>query len=462
MLVKIQPTLRKNASLTVFQSDLNLNISTPFIVLSNSPSSPYSFICKIENISVTTPSEDSPVRLPILEVDKNLVGSIPVGDTVELFPHQLPIAKSITLGIDNSYHVITPGNWTGSLNSFFVGDVIDYNRSLKAAIDYEQKVMILRGLVLESNPRLPVSIEASTQFFIKKLFASDLANNSLTLEQQKINRHYDYRQNQKSQFMEKLKNLDLPVDTMTLNIKISHKEFAFYNSSFQAFFSQHSIHDVHQSQTDKKNNSQCMFYLLKGTEISEIIEYSFVGGKNEALLTLKLHLPIFEDLQKRKDQITTEFQKMYASLSGRNSGSSTRMVQSFILENYAKIDESSPTQIPLVALLHDFLRSFPDAKLSEKEFLKIIKKMDKYGLISELEKLSTGFYMVHLHPLELTKDPILILEFTKGKSEFTRLELLTGLEWPEHRLSLALKFLQEKNLIKHTKSFRTGEKYYLS
>ena len=462
MLVKIQPTLRKNAALTVFQNENTFDISTPYIVLSNGQSSPYSFVCKIENVSIATLSEENPISLPILEVDKNLVGSIPVGDTVELLPHQLPIAKSITLGVDTSYHVITPGNWTGSLNSFFIGDVIDFNRSLKAAIDYEKKVMILRGLVLESNPPLPVSIESSTQFFIQKLSASEIANHSQTLEQQKINRYHDFRQIQEAQILEKLKNLDFPVDTISMNIKISHKEFAFYNSSFQAFFSQHSLHDVHQSQTGKKTVHQCMFYLLNGAAITEIIEYSLVGGKNEALLTLKLHLPVEEDLQKRKEQLKTEIQKMHISLSGRNSGNSTRMVQSFILDNYAQIDESSSTHIPLVALLHDFLKQFPDAKISEMEFHKIIKKMEKHGLISDVEKLPTGFYMVHLHPPELTKDPVTLLQFAKGKSEITRQELLTGLEWPEHRLSSALKFLQEKNLIKHTKSFRTGEKYYFS
>ncbi|MHA1522014.1 MAG: hypothetical protein ACTSRK_17705 [Promethearchaeota archaeon] len=462
MLVKIQPCLRKNATLTVFQNENNLDISTPYIVLSNALSSPYSFICKIENINVAIPSEENPARLPILEVDKSLVGPIPVGETVELIVHQLPIAKSISLGVDNSYHVITPGNWTGSLNSFFVGDVIDFNHSLKAAINYEKSLMILRGVVLESDPPLPVSIDGSTQFFIQKYPSSDLTARAQQLELQKINRYHESREIRNKQIVEKLKNLDLPEDTVTMNISLSHKEFSFYNDSFQSFFSQHSIHDVHESQNGKKNNIQCMFYMLKGTEIAEIIEYSLVGGKKEALLTLKLHVPSAENLQKRKEELKTEFQKMYASLTGRNSGNSTRMVQSFILENYAKIDESSITQIPLVALMHDFLQSFPDAKISEKEFQKIIKKMDKFGMISNLEKLPTGFYMVHLHPPELTKDPVLVLNFAIGKSEFTRQELLTGLEWTEHRLSTALKFLQDKNLVKHTKNFRTGEKFFFS
>lgn len=459
MQVRIKPVLRNNAILISNKTLSSFNVQTPYLILSSEDSTPYSFLCKIVSVEDAQKSEDETTSLPILEVDKRLVGGIPIDDIVEILPYNLPLAKKIVIGIDQSYLNITPGNWTSTLQSYFLDAVVDYNHTIKAALNYDNKNMILRGRVINSEPSLPVLIDSGTQFIIEKYPSALLDQFAHTLEDKKITRFTDFHQSQKSQLLEKLNSLDLPLTTLSVKFKIDKHDFDFYNSSFQSLFYHHSHKDMRTYQEGQKSYSKSLFYKIVDEKITEIVDYTFVGSNSDASLILKIHLPSKEDLNHRKTQLQKEILKINESLSKKNRIGGDVRVQFFILGYLDKNSENN-AQIPLAALYHDFREEYPDEKISEKKFTKTLKRLEKHGFISELEKLPTGYFMVHLHPPELTKDPITMLQFAKGNPELTRQELITGLGWAEHRVTTALDFLQEKQLVKRSKSFRTGEKYF--
>ena len=128
----------------------------------------------------------------------------------------------------------------------------------------------------------------------------------------------------------------------------------------------------------------------------------------------------------------------------------------------AELEDTAETQRPLVALWNDVLTAFPDCGFTQKKFLKLLKKMQKGGLLSELQKLPTGYYMVLFHPLEMTQDPITILKYarTVSNGELTKEELLIHLGWPEFRVEKALTFLVDRNLARLDTSFLRGKRYY--
>ena len=98
-------------------------------------------------------------------------------------------------------------------------------------------------------------------------------------------------------------------------------------------------------------------------------------------------------------------------------------------------------QLSLAKLLPDLQKNFPDWNISAKELKQNLQKMTKQGIIAELEKLPTGFFMVHFYPVELTQDPIKILTYGREKGMVLREDLITHFEWNEYRVDKALKFL---------------------
>lgn len=135
-------------------------------------------------------------------------------------------------------------------------------------------------------------------------------------------------------------------------------------------------------------------------------------------------------------------------------------IRSFIIEKGQQIKESGKNSAPLARIYEEIMQLHPDWKITPKQFLHTAKDLEKYGIISKLERLSTGYYMVQFLPVELTNDPASVLELSKEHPCITKTEIMDALEWPEHRTDEALKFLQDKGFMKTDTSFMEGTRYF--
>ncbi|HME53422.1 MAG TPA: hypothetical protein VKM55_14455 [Candidatus Lokiarchaeia archaeon] len=135
-------------------------------------------------------------------------------------------------------------------------------------------------------------------------------------------------------------------------------------------------------------------------------------------------------------------------------------IRSFIIEQGQQIKNSGENSAPLARLYEEIMQLHPDWKITPKQFLHAAKDLEKYGIISKLERLDTGYYMIQFLPVELTSDPESVLQLSKEHACMTKNEIMNALEWPEYRTDEALNFLQEKGFMKTDTSYMEGTRYF--
>ena len=87
MKAKIRPMLMKNAILVLPEERSYIEPNQTMMVLSRSSSKQYSFAVIIDKIE-----NDKAISIPMLQVNKHLIGVLSANDDVELIPYNIPEA----------------------------------------------------------------------------------------------------------------------------------------------------------------------------------------------------------------------------------------------------------------------------------------------------------------------------------------------------------------------------------
>ncbi|MHA1749570.1 MAG: hypothetical protein ACTSVI_14725 [Promethearchaeota archaeon] len=136
-------------------------------------------------------------------------------------------------------------------------------------------------------------------------------------------------------------------------------------------------------------------------------------------------------------------------------------IQEYVLKISEEIQEKENKPIiPLAKIYHDIILSHPEWHLTPKRLLKVMKSLEKSGMIAKIEKLPTGYYMIHVIPQEIASDTIKILDLGSKKKIMTKNEIMRMLGWNEHRVNSTLNFLSKNSLVKKVDSYVNGTQYY--
>jgi len=124
------------------------------------------------------------------------------------------------------------------------------------------------------------------------------------------------------------------------------------------------------------------------------------------------------------------------------------------------LDQGTEPIRPLAKLYEIVTREHPEWKVDSKRLLKCAKDMEKEGILSKVEQLETGFYMIHFLPIEVIDDPQKVLALAQQRGVLVKTDLMELLQWNEHRAANALDFLEKKGIAKVDKSYLKGKRYY--
>jgi DNA-binding MarR family transcriptional regulator len=100
-------------------------------------------------------------------------------------------------------------------------------------------------------------------------------------------------------------------------------------------------------------------------------------------------------------------------------------------------------------------------KISQKEFQKTLKQLEKAGTI-QIKEIQ-GTLVVKLHDEFLSEDEVMILDVAArkdGKASLEQIMLSTG--WTRARVQIALEALISKNMVVRKTSFTRGTRYQVS
>lgn len=101
----------------------------------------------------------------------------------------------------------------------------------------------------------------------------------------------------------------------------------------------------------------------------------------------------------------------------------------------------------------------PTLDFTINELLKVLHNMTKKGLISKIHEVQ-NLKIIQFKSLELTKDPIRLLEIVDLEGVDTKENIMTNLNWSESRVENVLEFLIKKGICKPGEKAFIGTKYY--
>ncbi|WP_371805146.1 hypothetical protein [Candidatus Lokiarchaeum ossiferum] len=458
MKVKLSPQTRKQAILLCSESTPNISSGQTYIAISTIRSKTYSFIVKILEIVEDSSHND----IPLLEVDKYLSGILSQNDTVDLYPYNLSHAEEITFGISEKNLAITPGNWTASIKDGLLGNIYDVGTEVKSAIDAGKGIMILRGFAIKAQPSLPVEIGPTTQIFLEKYADDELEHMENALEQQKIDRTEQMKLNILQNLIANVKSSNMVQATESLDLNFDSSDPKMLDQSIVGLFTSYELFDEKITDEKKKGFTTSRSFVIHDQGVpKELIEYQMNCHKDHGTVLLRVYHENGVHAEELAEDLQTNIRKLHAGLKGKQKNKEIEnQIRTYVLMKGAELKEVAEVQLPMAALYTEISQDYPDWNLSMKKFVKIVKKMVKSGLISEVQKLPTGYYMVLFHPLELTEDPSRLLKFAQTTGVLTKEEIMTKLGWTEFRVKEALDFLVERKMAKIDKSFRLGTRFY--
>jgi predicted transcriptional regulator len=101
----------------------------------------------------------------------------------------------------------------------------------------------------------------------------------------------------------------------------------------------------------------------------------------------------------------------------------------------------------------------PALDFSINDLLKVLNNLVKKGLISKIQEVD-NLKLIQFKSIELTKDPIKLLEIVDLEGFDTKENLMKKLNWTESRVENVLDFLIKKGICKPGEKAFTGTKYY--
>ncbi|MHA1697834.1 MAG: hypothetical protein ACTSWN_03225 [Promethearchaeota archaeon] len=208
----------------------------------------------------------------------------------------------------------------------------------------------------------------------------------------------------------------------------------------------------------KEEPAQLLFPTVMPPEVAE--DSTTTSVEEEAAVTPETppQQPV-EQAQQPEAVVETNIENFLKKTTGKSGCDDD--IRTFIITKSKEIKERASSHIvPMAKLYEDLMAEHPNWRVKPKKFLRLMRELVKNGIISRLEKLDTGFFMVHFLPPEATQDPAAILELAKHHGFLTLEDVMKELEWPEYRAKAALDFLEQKGLAKTDVSFLDGKRYF--
>jgi len=93
---------------------------------------------------------------------------------------------------------------------------------------------------------------------------------------------------------------------------------------------------------------------------------------------------------------------------------------------------------------------------------KAMEKLQKKGVIENVEEIKSGAIMVQFFPIEYTQDEQKIIELVKqkGKGVISLEDVINELQWTQSRALKSLKSLEDSGLAKYTESMLKGKQWF--
>jgi hypothetical protein len=458
MKVKLNPQTRKHGAIHCKKNDSNFVKGQIYFCFLNSPTKNYSFLVKITEII----QDQFFGPHPELEVDKYLTGNLVKDDIVDIIPYNLTHAEKITFGISDSYIGITPGDWTASIKDLLQDTIVDLGTNIKVALPMGDKIMILRGQALESYPQLPTEIGPTTQILIKKFNELELKEKKDEFEEKKISRTNDLRKIVVEKILSKIRTENLELVTEKLDFSLQFSASLIFDESVAKIFSHYDLVDEEISEKQKKIYTANRTYFIYNQGVpEEIMEYQFTSSKKHGTLILRIFNPNKDVALAHAKEFKEYIREIHNGFKQKQGSKDIiSQVQYFVLLKGTEIESDQKIQLPLSTIYRELLSTYPDLNLTLKKLIKIMKNMVKNGVIADLQKLPTGYYLIVFHPPELTKDPTTLIQLSEKVEYLTKEEIMIKLGWTENRTVKALDFLLEKKMVRVDKSYLRGERFY--
>ncbi|NMC06714.1 MAG: hypothetical protein GYA24_15960 [Candidatus Lokiarchaeota archaeon] len=454
--VSIKPIFRDQAIIQLPQgSDLEIEAGRTYIVVSAVQQKPFSFLAKVLEIASTSDTR------PVLEVDSRKAGPLAEGDEVDLFPYNIPAARKLVIAVPDKYKLITQGNWTSTFQPVLHGNLYDAADDLNVAVNVGNAVQIVQGIALESDPKFPVSVGDGTTIEVRKLDKEKLDAARKQAVEHKATRAKAWRDSQQTSLkalLGKLKAGAVAKAKRTI-------EFSGF-SSVKALSSlihglTSGLEEVECSQEESGGvytaHHACI--VREELEPTTVIEFQVSSQKGSGVISLLVFARDASKAEKLASDLLQDLARLQSGLKGKIEIATVRVsdadIQAFILDQGSK----EPMR-PLAKIAEIMAKEHPDWRVDAKRMERVAKEMDKRGLISTLERMDTGFYMVHFLPPDVMDDPLKVLALAETRGVLSKSDIMAALSWPEARASNALDFLEKKGLAKRDKSYIAGVKYY--
>lgn len=457
MKVKLKPELIKNGKLIMSSKENSLLTEQTYIALSFHSSKKYSFVVKIDDIEI-----NSEINENILIANKNLTGLLGENDLVELYPYNVPRAKEMIFIISDEYRTITPGDWTASIKDIIVNNIYDLGDDLKIPLELAGKILILRGKLIESTPQAPVQCDTTTKVILKK-DTKDIIDDQLSLiEKQKIERTDVLSKAIFDDLINNIQRVKLENKILSLDLNLKGINARIFDEAIIGLFDSYNLFKEELiDDTKSKFVISRDFVYQKDNIPQEVISYRLTTTKDHGTLLIECKA-LDND---KADTLLNSFKNSILNIhmgfkESYSKKEKHRYIQTFILEKGEQLQKERKSKLSLAQLVQDLQVNYPNWDINLKHLRKILKKMEKNGLIAELEELESGFLMIEFHPLDLTTDPIQVLRFGQEVGIISKEKLLTHFGWDDYRMQGALDFLVQRKLIKEHSTYREGTKYF--
>jgi len=283
--VKLEPKLRSEGIVLQCQNPSLFKKKQTYIAISSREPKVYSFMVSINDIK----SGSAP--MPILEMDKRRTGTLASGDTVDLYPYNIPEADRVIISISPSYRNITPGTWTKTFLPVILGRIMDGGDSANLPVQIGTETMIVQGTFIDSIPKFPVKVGNLTAIELKKIDDRELAKMLDSIEHLKIDRTKSIEKTSKQD------NAELIGKIRSGQFGNAKKKIEFtdiesikaLDAQIKETFSGMEVLEPENIIDDKEAYSAHHSFVLKvGEEPKTVIEYQITGTSDKGTIQLSV------------------------------------------------------------------------------------------------------------------------------------------------------------------------------
>ncbi len=454
--VSIKPIFRDQAIIHLPpESDLAIEPGRTYIVVSAVQQKPFSFIAKVLEMA---PAEGT---RPVLEVDSRKTGPLAEGDEVDIFPYNIPSARKLVIGVPDKYRLITQGNWTSTFLPVLKGNLYDAADDLNVAVNVGAGVQIVQGTALESDPKFPVAVGDLTTIEVRKLDKEKLEGARKQALEHKATRAKAWHESQQTSLKALLGKLKAgAVAKAKRSIEFSgFSSVKALSSLIRGLTS--GLEEVETSEEESGGTYTAHHACIVREELepTTVIEFQVSSQKGSGVISLLVFASDAARAEKLAGEMLQDLARLQSGLKGKIEIATVKVtdadIQAFILAQ----GDKEPMR-PLAKIAEIMVKEHPDWRVDAKRVEKVAKEVDKRGLISKLEKMETGFYMVHFLPPDVMDDPLKVMDIAETRGVLSKADIMAALGWPEVRAASALEFLEKKGIAKRDKSYLAGVKYY--